>query len=305
MRLTVVIPTRDRPALISDCLETLRIQPPPPDGWEVIVVDDGSAQPLGPLVRSVLGDVVPTICVRLEGDGLNAARNSGVEHARGELVAFLDDDTLVANEWAKAIDKAFATTSCDAVGGRVTLGLEGATEYPRWLTERRRSYLSQYDLGDVPVEVVDTSLPVGANFAVRADALAGMGGFRVDLDRSGTELISNGEQELLRRLRDRGGKIVYWPDAAVKHRVPSERLNKDWFRRRARAQGISDVRMRAHDRHPYPIRRLREAARVWRALPILMRRLTEGRGSFDAELWLIDCRARLEELRRERDLDRP
>jgi glycosyltransferase involved in cell wall biosynthesis len=298
--LTVVIPTRDRGALLADCLASLRDQTPPPGGWEVVVVDDGSTEPLRPLVEASLGHKVALDCIRLDGAGLNAARNAGVERANGELIAFLDDDTLVEDGWTLAIHEAFTRQGCEAIGGRVTLALEDGAEFPRWLTRKRHSYLSSYELGDFPREVEDPPLPVGANFAITAAALNELGGFRQGLDRIGTELISNGEYELLLRLLESGGRIVYWPAAAVRHRVPAERLTKEWFRRRARAQGVSDIRMQPVDGQNYPLRWAAEAARGGRALPILVRRLAERRGAFDAELWLIDCRARLEELRRQR-----
>jgi GT2 family glycosyltransferase len=144
---------------------------------------------------------------------------------------------------------------------------------------------------------------VGANFAVRRSAFDALGGFRIGLDRIGTELISNGEIELLGRLLDGGGEIVYWPAAEVLHRVPPERLTKDWFRRRAEAQGISDVRLNGPDDTPYTLAVGRELLRAGRAGPILARRLIERRGSFDAELWLTGSLARIGELRRQRSTD--
>jgi glucosyl-dolichyl phosphate glucuronosyltransferase len=266
----------------------------------VIVVDDGSDEPLAPTVAIAASAGVPARCVWQPKAGLNAARNRGVASARGEIVAFLDDDTLVDPRWLAAIDRAFGDHGCDAVGGRVVLRLESGGELPRWLTEKRLGYLSAYDLGPNARDVHGPPLPVGANFAVRRTALEGLGGFRDGLDRVGRELISNGEFELLRRLLSSGGRVVYRPDAEVVHRVPAERLTKDWFRRRAYAQGVSDVRTDPLDGDPFALRAARETVRAARALPILARRMVEGRGSFDAELWLIACRARVEELQRQR-----
>jgi hypothetical protein len=86
--------------------------------------------------------------------------------------------------------------------------------------------------------------------------------------------------------------------------VPRERLTKDWFRRRARAQGISDVRSEERGAGSYPLRLGRELLRAGRAVPILARRLVEGRGAFDSQLWLTYCRGRIEELGRRRSESR-
>jgi glucosyl-dolichyl phosphate glucuronosyltransferase len=228
MRLSVVIPTRDRPAMLADCLRTLADQAKPPGGMEVLVVDDGSQEPIA--VDGARREV-PVRCLRQAAGGLNAARNRGVEEAQGELIAFLDDDTLVRPGWANAIHEGFETRSCEALGGRITLQLDG--EMPSWVTRKQLSLLSHYDLGPAPKEVGRRGLPFGANFAVTRETLARFNGFRVDLDRVGTALISNGETELLRRILAARGRIVYWPAADVAHRVPAERLTKEWFRRRA------------------------------------------------------------------------
>jgi glycosyltransferase involved in cell wall biosynthesis len=294
-----VIPSRDRHALLADCLASLRGQEPP-GGWELIVVDDGSEDPLEPTVERFAATELPVRCVRQDAAGLNAARNFGLSHVAGEIVAFLDDDTIVSPGWAMALDRGFAETGCDAIGGRVVLGFEGGLEPPRWLTEQRLLYLSRYDLGDSPRPILATPFPVGANFAVARARLEALGGFREGLDRVGGELISNGEWELLRRLVGDGGTVLYWPAAEVCHRVPAERLTKEWFRRRARAQGTSDVLTDPLGTGSYPLRAGREVIRAGRALPILARRLIEGRGSFDAELWVVACQARLSELRRQR-----
>ena len=300
MRLTVLIPTRDRHDLVADCLASLGEQAPQPADWEVVVVDDGSDEPLMPVVERAASTGLPARCIVQEKAGLNAARNHGVSRSEGNLIAFLDDDTIVAPGWAAAVEEAFANTACQALGGRVVLRVEGGGELPGWLTERRLTYLSHYDLGAEPREVREPPLPVGANFALRRSALERLGGFRAGLDRVGNELISNGEYELLRRVLADGGEILYWPAAEVIHRVPRERLTKEWFRRRARAQGISDIRTDPLEPGTFARRYSREAVRTGRAVPILARRVLERRGGFDAELWLIACRARLEELRRQR-----
>ena len=300
--MSVVIPTRDRCVLLADCLSTLTPQVPPPGGWEIIVVDDGTEVDLRSVIEQSIAAGLPVRYVRQEPAGLNAARNRGVSAATGEIVAFLDDDTLVQSGWAVAVDKAFAEQDLAALGGRVRLQLEEGGEFPHWLTEGRMTYLSRYDLGPAPCEVRRSPLPVGANFALTRECIDSLGGFRTGLDRIGGELISNGEWELLRRLLGRGGRVLYWPGAEVVHRVPAERLTKEWFRRRARAQGISDVRTDPLEEGSYPLRMLREVVRAGRALPILFRRLLERRGSFDAELWLVACRARLGELRKQRGL---
>jgi len=175
--------------------------------------------------------------------GLNAARNRGAATARGDVLAFLDDDTLVSTHWASALLETFASYPCAAIGGRVQLHLESAA--PDWLARHERVMLAEYDLGDEARWLGDDQMfandpmPVGANCAVRRGELRRVGGFRPELDRRGRSLISNGDSEFFLRLRDAGGTMRYQPDASVVHCVSAGRLTIRYFRRRYYGQGIS------------------------------------------------------------------
>jgi glycosyltransferase involved in cell wall biosynthesis len=300
MTLSVVIPTRDRPATLADALRTLAAQDVAPGVLDVVVVDDGSAGDLAPVVAAAATERVPMRLERQEPAGLNAARDRGVAVTRGEIVAFLDDDVLVAPGWARAVLDTFARSGCAGLAGRIVLLPE--VDLPRWLTPRRRRYLSELDLGGAPRELdARAETPVGANCAVTRAAHERAGGFRPGLDRSGTALISNGDVEFFRRVREAGGTLVYAPEASVLHRVPAERLTESWFVRRAFAQGVSDELLRAPaTRRPgRALRVAREVVRCGRAAPILARRLAEGRGPADARFWVSYCRGRMAAVRGE------
>lgn len=92
-RTTVVIPTRDRPAVLGRAIESVRDQT---DGtWELIIVDDGSAPPAARAVQTLVDRVAGLRLIRLaESAGAAEARNTGLREARGAYVAFLDDDDV-------------------------------------------------------------------------------------------------------------------------------------------------------------------------------------------------------------------
>jgi hypothetical protein len=155
--------------------------------------------------------------------------------------------------------------------------------------------LAELDLGDEPRLLPPNQFPYGANCAVTRGAYTRIGGFRDGLDRNGRSLVSNGDIEFFRRLRQAGGRLAYAPGAHVHHRVPPERLTRPWFRRRTFAQGVSDAIM---DPPPGRLRGMgRELLRAGRTAPILARNVLGGRGATNAELWLAYCRGRFDAVR--------
>lgn len=302
MTLSAIIPTRDRPDLLADCLETLAAQEGAPDGFEVVVIDDGSAADLAAVVDRFAGSAVRFRYERQQPGGLNVARNTGAAAARGDVLAYLDDDTLVDRRWAAAVVEGFETLGCDAIAGRLVLQLEGPE--PPWLAPGLRRYLSELDLGERPRSLHGGEWPFGANCAVRRRAFDAVGGFRPGLDRAGASLVSNGDTEFFERVRASGATIGWWPDATVRHRVPAERLTTTWFRKRAYAQGISDALLdrgasgRQWGRVP------REVVRALRAGPILVRGAVTRHGSVPARLWVRYCAGRIAGFSAPRGLDR-
>lgn len=86
-RVTAVIPVRDRAGLVGRAIDSALAQTE--TSLEVVVVDDGS-QDATPAVLSGYGERI--VAVRRPPEGRSAARNAGIERARGELIAFLDSD---------------------------------------------------------------------------------------------------------------------------------------------------------------------------------------------------------------------
>lgn len=197
--LTVVVPVRDRPVELAGCLESLaRVRYPQP--LEIVVVDDGSAQPVQ------MRDGVRL--VRLSRSiGPAGARNAGVAACRTELVAFLDSDCAAEPGWLEALAPAFADPEVAAAGGRVLPASERG-----WL-ERYEAVRSPLDLGATPAAARPRSpVPylVTANLVVRRAAFEAAGGFDPAM-RWGEDV------DLCWRLVASGHRLVYEPSGAVRH----------------------------------------------------------------------------------------
>jgi glycosyltransferase involved in cell wall biosynthesis len=116
--ISVIVPTKDRPAALARCLRALSAQTVA-DALEVIVVDDGS------LAAEEVSDIValhrPARLIRRAGGGPAAARNAGVEHARGAVLCFTDDDCTPHQEWAERLAEALQGVA-DAAAGTTLSG---------------------------------------------------------------------------------------------------------------------------------------------------------------------------------------
>lgn len=118
---TVVVPTFSRPRQLQTCLEALALQTLR-EPWEVIVVDDGSPRPLDGLAEAFAGRL-DLRTVRQANSGPAAARNRGVAEARGEYVAFTDDDCRPESAWLETLLVAGRGRPGAIVGGRTWNGL--------------------------------------------------------------------------------------------------------------------------------------------------------------------------------------
>jgi glycosyltransferase involved in cell wall biosynthesis len=98
--ITVVIPTRDRKELLDLTLRTVRNQLEVE--LEIVVVDDGSEGPGATDVVAAAGDSRIRLLQNVSAQGVSAARNQGLEAARGEWVAFCDDDDVWAPDKLQA-----------------------------------------------------------------------------------------------------------------------------------------------------------------------------------------------------------
>jgi GT2 family glycosyltransferase len=284
---SILVPTHDRAELLVRSLASLR-RLSIPHGVEVeaLVVANACTDDTEERVRKegrsfpfplrVIPEPVP---------GLNVARNRGAGAARGEILAYLDDDAFVEPEWLAALVRTYDELPADLVAGRVILWWE-AVERPSWSSPAVERLLSYLDLGPEPLELPRPGQLVGANFAVRRRVLEDLGGFVSHLDRHGFDLLSGGDTELAIRAKRSGKKIYYSPEMTVHHWVAPSRLSRDYLDRIALARGRTRVALARTVGSFSPWRLLRAGCRqtiagTWREVRYRIvddrRRSTEGR----------------------------
>ena len=260
---SVVICTLDRAGYLRGALRSLVGQSLPGDGWEVLVVDNGSADDTPAVVRA-FAEALPLRYLVEPTLGLCHARDRGWREARGRLVAYLDDDAVAEPGWLAAVRAAFARSPDVGVAGGPVRPIWEAPP-PPWLSEHAARALTIVDWPGGPKLLPDVGREwlVGANMAAPRAVLEAVGGFHPRLDRIGRNMLSSGDVFLQQQLLERGWTVAYEPAMAVGHAVTPARLTKRWFRRRYYWQGISDAVMQQIVQAPPPPRAacVRDAAR--------------------------------------------
>jgi GT2 family glycosyltransferase len=199
---TVVIPTRDRPAYLDVTLASVAPQARAAQA-DLLVVSDGP-DPASASIAERHGAAFFSLPKSL---GLNATRNAAVARATGELIVFVDDDVIAPPGWLAALlEGVRSAPSHEVFGGPIRAVLEGGG--PR-ACGREPAPITTLDLG---AEDRDARFVWGANMAIRATALARVGGFDESI------FVRGDEEEWQRRLLAGRGRIRYIAGAGLVHR---------------------------------------------------------------------------------------
>jgi GT2 family glycosyltransferase len=202
---SVVVPTYRRQAQLRACLEGLARMNYPHDRYDVIVVDDGGAEDLED-VLAPLRQRLDLMLIVQSNAGPAAARNRGAQRAKGQYLAFIDDDCVPDPEWLAALAKRLRITPDHLMGGRTVNAL------PKNVFSTASQVLITYLCGYFDGQRGRSRLFTSNNLAVAADAFRTIGGFDTRFPRAAGE-----DREFCDRWGQSNRPSSYAPDAEVSH----------------------------------------------------------------------------------------
>jgi glycosyltransferase involved in cell wall biosynthesis len=221
MLISVVTPTRHRPLPLRRALASLAAQVMPVGVEAEIVVVDNSAD--GETAQA-LADEGGLKVVHEPRPGVAQARNAGLAAARGEWIAFLDDDEEAGPGWLAALTKVAAESGADAVFGPISARAEERDDIGPFAPYFSRA-LGMADGADI----TRLSAYLGTNNSMfhRQRCLNGAATFDVSLNECGGE-----DSLLIERLRRSGKRFAYAARADVVEWAPARRLDWDYVTKR-------------------------------------------------------------------------
>jgi GT2 family glycosyltransferase len=201
---SIIVPTYARPVQLAHCVQSLSVLEYPHHLFEVIVVDDGSSKSLSDIISRLRGQLDVTLIEQQVRGGPAKARNTGAAQARGNFLAFTDDDCRPRPDWLQNLAARFAETPDHLVGGRTLNSLQ----------DNPYSSASQLIL-DIVYSYYNANINgprffASNNLALPTDGFHALGGFDPTFKTSE-------DRDLCDRWLQRGYRMTYAPEAVVYH----------------------------------------------------------------------------------------
>ena len=230
MDISVILCTFNRCHLLPEALGSVAASNMPSGiTWEVLVVDNNSTDQTREVVEAFSRHHPGRFRYLFEPHpGKSYALNAGIAAAKGDALAFMDDDVTVVPDWLWNLVVPLREGGFAGTGGRIVP--RWATVPPSWLPNEvwaSAGPLVSFDRGAEGHTLEES--PFGTNMAYLRRAFVQYGGFRVDLGPCPYNEIRNEDSEFARRLLQARERLYYVPSAVVYHPVTEDRLTKKYF----------------------------------------------------------------------------
>ena len=213
-----------------------------PYSTELVIVDDGSNDETPVLLQQIQRDSpVPVIVLHGPKQGVAAARNLAVEHARGTWLASCDDDQIACPGWFDSLRSATDATGAAFVGGSMELHLPQGFAVENYGPRAQRLLGASPPTGEIR-EYDAGCYPATNNVLMLASAVVALGGFDPAFTQGGED------SDLFLRAKQAGYALWFEPKAKMRHMLTPRRLTPQGLRWTSLRIGSGDLRMEQRKR---------------------------------------------------------
>ncbi|GBU07798.1 glycosyl transferase family 2 [Bacteroidales bacterium] len=239
---SVLVCTYNRGQYLYSCLDSIALQDFDYHNFEILIIDNNSPDN----TEQVCSDFAkknPKLHIRYFKEmqqGISFGRNRGVREAKGDLIAFIDDDETIQRDYLSNLSIFFRDyPQASLCGGPVVPIYE--VSKPKWLSPfTLRLITGAYDKGDAIKQLKEKDYPGTGHATLRKKLFDKYGLFNTDLGRIGNGLLGAEDKDFFFRLIQNHEPCYYLPTATIYHHIPAAKLTEDFFQRLTFGLGRSE-----------------------------------------------------------------
>lgn len=221
-QITIAICTYNRAKYLHKCLDSILKQVQCYSDVEVLVVDNNSTDSTKEVCEGFKKNNWMFRYVFAESQGLSFARNKAIDSAKGEWIAYLDDDAIAHKDYLERIKFIISNYNFDCFGGMYYAYYEA--EKPKWISE---AFGTKLKLSETVSEITEGYLS-GGNLVVKKNVFNSVEKFETNLGMKGDKIGYGEEDKLQKDLRSYGYSIGFDPFLGIDHLVAPYKLKPSW-----------------------------------------------------------------------------
>jgi len=225
--ISIIICTYNREKFLPGALISLTNQTIDASRFEILIINNNSTDGTE-LISSNFIAANPILNIKyfIETDkGLSSARNRGIKESLSNLIAFIDDDAEVTNDYLETAVNFFEThPDIDAIGGKIIPVYETGEE-PKWLSKYLWGLVTKADYGETTRKYPVSKYPPGCSMVFKKDVFNTAGMFNTNL------FLRSDDKYIFRKLEAANKLYLYYPKLVVKHHIDKERVTIESVKR--------------------------------------------------------------------------
>ncbi len=248
MKLSIIIPTRNRARYLEQTLKSLLNQTISQNDYEVIIIDNGSEDNTKEICLKYKTKFIYFKYIYDKRPGLHVGRNRGFIESKSDNLLFADDDVIGFPTWLEGIIESLESEDVALAGGNVIPQYED--NKPVWLKDLTINDGQYHIVPQLSViwskstkkSYINPHYVLGCNFGIKRAVLQQCGGFHPDgMPRHLLMYRGDGESGVSQYIEEKRFKAVFNPKASVYHIVPKERTTEKYLAYRGLRDGVSNM----------------------------------------------------------------